>query len=466
MRSNQREEVTAVFDALDADLDRALELSFDALTTPEQLALLERCERLRRRLPAVEHPMINQLAAHANPDELGGKLPWALADRLRISRGQAHRRIDEAADLGARHTLTGEPLEPVLAATATAQRSGELGGAQVQVIRRFFHQLPDQVDSETRVLAEQQLAGLGTVHRPDELAKLAAHLFDCLNPDGIFSDTDRARRRTLILGKQDADGMSPINGWLTPEARATLDVVLARWAAPGMCNPDDSTPCLTGTPPQTAIDGDKRSAGQRNHDALTAMSRNLLASGELGQHNGLPATIVISVSLAELEAAAGKAPTAAGKAPTAGGTWLPVKDLIGLAGEAHHWLRIFDGAKEVALYHRKRLANTGQRLVLYAKERGCTHPGCTVPAQLTEVHHSTDYARCHRSDIDDLTLRCGPHHRLITTGGWQTRKRHDGTIQTIPPAHLDRGQPRVNRYHHPEELLRGGDSQDDDAEDP
>jgi hypothetical protein len=61
MRSSSREEVVEVFDALDAAMDRAVGLSFEALTTPERLGLLERCETLRRRLPAVEHPLINQL---------------------------------------------------------------------------------------------------------------------------------------------------------------------------------------------------------------------------------------------------------------------------------------------------------------------------------------------------------------------------------------------------------------------
>jgi Domain of unknown function (DUF222) len=67
------------------------------------------------------------------------------------------------------------------------------------------------------------------------------------HPDGDFSDVDRARRRHLILGRQQADGMSTISGLLDPEARATIDAVLAKWAAPGMCNPDDEHPCVDGT---------------------------------------------------------------------------------------------------------------------------------------------------------------------------------------------------------------------------
>src|SRR5579875_193008 len=124
MRSDSREEIVEVFDELDACLKRALDLSFEVLSTPEALAMLGRCETLRRRLPAVEHPLINQLGAQAEEAELGGTLRFALAQRLRITPAEASRRIREAEDLGARRAVTGEPLEPVLPATAAAQRAG------------------------------------------------------------------------------------------------------------------------------------------------------------------------------------------------------------------------------------------------------------------------------------------------------------------------------------------------------
>ena len=240
MHSSSREEIVEAFDALEADFDRALELSFDALTTPERLAMLERCERFRRRLPAVEHPLINQVSEQADATELGGKLPAALANRLRITRGEASRRIHEAADLG---TAQGDHRRTSAAACCPPppQRSATDASvsAHVAVIRGFVHRLPDFVDVETRVKAEAQLARLGGQHRPDELAKLADKLTDCLNPDGNFTDEDRARRRGITIGKQGIDGMSPITGYLTPEARATLDAVFAKLAAPGMCNPFD-----------------------------------------------------------------------------------------------------------------------------------------------------------------------------------------------------------------------------------
>ena len=49
MGCSGREEIVGVFDALDANLDRLCELSFDVLTTPELLRALERLERVARR---------------------------------------------------------------------------------------------------------------------------------------------------------------------------------------------------------------------------------------------------------------------------------------------------------------------------------------------------------------------------------------------------------------------------------
>src|ERR1700744_4061660 len=166
MRSSSREEVVEVFDALEAAMKRALDLRCDALTTPERLALLQACEKLRRLFPAVEHPLTNPPTAQADATELGGTLSAALADRLRISRAEASRRIHEAADLGERTALNGEALPPVLPATAEAQRNGEIGAGHVAVIRSFWNRLPDFVDVETRATAEAQLARRAGEHPP------------------------------------------------------------------------------------------------------------------------------------------------------------------------------------------------------------------------------------------------------------------------------------------------------------
>ncbi|TVS77762.1 DUF222 domain-containing protein, partial [Mycobacterium helveticum] len=100
--SVDREELRAAFDALDAGLDTLLGFDCEALTTPELLAWLGRVEKVRRRLPALEHAVINTLAHQATPEELGGRLSHAIAEAALITRTDASRRVRAAADLGPR----------------------------------------------------------------------------------------------------------------------------------------------------------------------------------------------------------------------------------------------------------------------------------------------------------------------------------------------------------------------------
>ncbi len=424
------------------------------LTTPERMRALERLERAARRLRAPGHGLINQLGAEAGEEELGGTLRCALADRLRITKAEAGRRIADAEDLGERRALTGEPLAPLLSHTAAAQRDGLIGDGHVREIRKFFAHLPAEVDLGTREAAEVVLASKAAEYRPDELAQQAQQIMDWLNPDGEFSDEERARKRGITLGNREFDGMSRINGLVTPELRAAIEAMLAKLAAPGACNPDDERPVVDEVPDEDAVRRDHRSAAQRNHDGLLAGIRGLIASGKLGQHNGLPVSIVVTTTLKDLEAASGKA-------RTGGGTLVPMSDVIRWASAAHHYLAIFNDGKPLALYHTKRLASPAQRIMLYAKERGCTKPRCDAPAYHSQVHHVQGWTNTHRTDIDDLTLACGRDNRLVEKG-WTTRKNAKGDTEWLPPPHLDYWQPRINTYHHPEKLLAPDD--DDEPE--
>ena len=141
-----------------------------------------------------------------------------------------------------------------------------------------------------------------------------------------------------------------------------------------------------------------------------------------------------------------------------------MSDVIRLAPHAHHYLAIFDKGKAIALYHTKRLASPAQRIVLYAKDRGCSWPGCDVPGYRCEAHHTSDWATTHRTDINELTLACKSDHPLAEQDGWTTRKRANGDTEWIPPPHLDHGQTRVNLFHHPEKLLLDGDEDDDEGQ--
>nr|WP_305035957.1 HNH endonuclease signature motif containing protein [Mycobacterium tuberculosis] len=297
------------------------------------------------------------------------------------------------------------------------------------------------MDVSTRQAAEADLAGKAAQYRPDELARYAQRVMDWLHPDGDLTDTERARKRGITLSNQQYDGMSRLSGYLTPQARATFEAVLAKLAAPGATNPDDHTPVIDTTPDAAAIDRDTRSQAQRNHDGLLAGLRALIASGKLGQHNGLPVSIVVTTTLTDLQ-------TGAGKGFTGGGTLLPMADVIRMTSHAHHYSpasgrypqAIFDHGTPLALYHTKRLASPAQRIMLFANDRGCTKPGCDAPAYHSQAHHVTAWTSTGRTDITELTLACGPDNRLAEKG-WTTRKNTHGHTEWLPPPHLDHGQP-------------------------
>ena len=252
--------------------------------------------------------------------------------------------------------------------------------------------------------------------------------------------------------------MSTLTGCLTPTARAMLDAVLAKWARPGMNNPTDpDSPTGTGDSVAPAVLAaaaarDTRTEAQRNHDAFEAMARVLLETGTLGTHRGLPVTVLVTMSLDQLEHAAG------GVATTATGGTLPIADALHLARRAHPVLVVFDHhGRPLHLGRERRLASADQRLALIAADGGCTRPGCDAPASRCAVHHVEDWAKGGRTDIDHLALACDACHAQVNDGpfGWTTiTDPTTGRTAWIPPARIDPTQtPEVNYRHHPDQLL-------------
>lgn len=449
-------EVSSAVGAIRSQLEVLTEACQD-LTAPELVELLAGLTAVVWSVPALEHRILNRLTAETEPSALG-ESSWkkVVATALRISTKDAGHRLEQAANLGPRRAMTGESLTPLWEATAAAQAAGSIGPEHVKIIAKFHKDLPSWVDVGTREVADTQLAQLAAGLGPAELDAAAGQLLMMIDQDGPEpSEKEQARKRGLTLGPQRRDGTCGVRGTLTAEARAVVEAVMAKLAAPGMCNPEDEHPCVDGETSEQHTGSDGRTQAQRNHDALVAMGRMALMSGGLGKHNGLPVTVIASVTVQDLE-------KGAGLAVTGGGTRLPIPTLIRMAARAHHYLYIYDKHTSESLYlgRTKRLASAAQRIVLHARDRGCTRPGCTVCGYNAQVHHAVaDWNNDGHTNIDELTFACGPDNRLIEKTGWTTRKRPDGRTEWLPPPALDRGQARVNNYHHPERYLLSEDDQ-------
>jgi hypothetical protein len=376
MRAKESDEAVAM---IAAGIARLHALDREMLTRPEKLELAALVETHARGLAVVSDDIAHDLIIK-DPVDPAGPAHRVLATALRITPREARRRAQMADPLTATITLTGEPVAPRRPETAKAWRRGDLDREHVAVIQKFFKHLPSCVEDPDREEAEKFLADKAVEFRPDELAKLADKLADTLNPDGLFDDRDRARHRGFTWGPQQPDGMSVGKLRATPELRAGIDALFAKFANYGMANPDDEQPVVNGTPSQQAINTDSRSKAQRQHDALAVLVRSALGDPKLGLHNGLPVTIVATTTVRELE-------EATGWAATAGGTRLPVTDLIKTASHAIYYLVVFDGAENRPLYfgRARRIATDDQRLVLMATQRGCTYPGVRHEALVDRV---------------------------------------------------------------------------------
>ncbi|MBX7451702.1 HNH endonuclease [Mycolicibacterium sp. 3033] len=443
--------------AVRAAVDEAAGAGVDLLGRADLVEALDELEVVWCQLPALRHRLLARLQVETTAKEMGAK-SWnqVLSVRWRISTAEAGRRLGEAALLGPRQSLVGDTLPPVLPATAAAQAQGAINAEHVVVIAKAVAKLPGFVDTATREEFETDLVRLATGAGPKDVsdaAELALFLLDQDGPEP--DDTERARRRGISKGRQRGDAMTPISGELTPEAWALMEAIFAKYAAPGMCNPDDPQPCTSGTPSQAQIDADHRSLAQRQHDALVAVLRIALMSGQLGQLNGLPVSVIIRTTLQDLE-------SRAGIGVTAGGTRLPIAEVIRLAAHAHHSLAVFDKAtgSALALFRARRVASPAQRIMLIARDGGCTKPGCTVGAYGSQAHHVVaDWTDGGNTNVDELGLACGPDNRAVGPEGWSTRMNERGEVEWIPPPPLDTGQTRINTYHRPERLLRPPDQQ-------
>jgi len=455
------EEAYAAYEASQA---RLAALDYSGLPIKTLLALQSRRETLKCAAEAVDHQILAAAQTQATAKDIGAKnWPEVLHIRLRVSREEARRRVRDCDHLGPRSAITGEALGPVWELVAAAVAEGAINSEHVQVITWFFQKLPLwAADPITVAQCEKDLVAGARVKTPEDLRRAAADLLYRLDQDGPEpDDTERDRTRGITHGRQRSDGTSEVSGTLTPEARAYWDAIYDKYAAPGMCNPADETPCYSGTPTAEQIANDTRTLAQRQHDAQMWVARMALTSGMLGEHNGLPVGVVGTCTVADLEKRTGVAVTHTG-------TKLPVKDLVRMAAQgSDNYLAVFDDHTGQPLYlgRAARTASTAQRLALFARDLGCTRPNCTAPASRSQAHHVTNWREDGLTNVDTMTLACGCDNRLVDTGGWSTTMGPDGRTHWTPPPLLDVGQPRTNQYHrptlYPAEGEGGGDGESD-----
>lgn len=385
-------------------------------------------ERLARRLPTVEHKLVIESERRGLPQQAGCRSTGQfLRGLLRIDPVEAHARVNAAFAAGSVRTVTGEPLEPAYPVLAAAQAEGTVSPRHARVVAKAIEGLPDQIRYEHEQRVERDLVAYAGSFDPSSLGKLARHMQDCLDPDGTLDDAERRQRdRGLTLHRR-ADGSGTLNGELTAECAERLEVVFDALAAP--------KPAADGTL-------DPRSATQRRHDAVLDALAYVQRSGQLPKTGGVAATIVVTMTAEQYA-------TAQGLVRTSHGALVPAKDALAWAGADHRVLGVaLDSMRGVTHYSSlHRTFNEPQRLALYARDGGCSFPGCDAPPEWCEAHHVLDWADDGLTSLDNAALVCKNDHRNRIAEGWKA-ELINGRAGWIPPPWIDPDQaPRFNTLH-------------------
>jgi len=227
-----------------------------------------------------------------------------------------------------------------------------------------------------------------------DLRRVTDRLTNTVLPDKDHENRAKAARSMRCVNESSLADGSLVRFVVTcdPEGAAVIRSVLnSPLAAP---SPDDTGP-------------DPRTAGQRRYDALMTVLRRGIAGGD--QMPTTPkATMNVTVRWdALLRALVGAGETSTGEVLTPATVRRVACDadvvpmVLGTDGE------ILDQGRA------KRLVTPGQRRALEHRDKGCTFPGCSIPASWTEAHHVIHWSRGGLSDLNNYALLCGRHHTVV-----------------------------------------------------
>jgi len=452
MTGTQQDEIRAALDAIDAGYARLRAACSDTVGNAFRVNVAERLETQCRINRGQMYRFFGELAEPPDgPDDPalppGAVISKLLWQRLRITAGDVKDRMKTAVRIRPRHTLTGQELEPELAHLAAAVESGQVGQDHIKAVCEAMDAIPAAVPEHRKECAERELVRHAKGQDSKFVVIVGREIAEQLNPDGDFDEKDRAQMSGIKMGPQRADGMTRITGWVDPENRAYLEAAEAA-VRPGRHLPDGSV---------EEVELDARSAPQRLHDALKLGLKAGIASGVFGQHRGLPVTVIVTTTLSELNQAAhavnDKSIPMPPPARTGGGSALPMRDLIRMAADSIHYLAVFEDHTNRPLYlgRTKRIASADQRIICYARDRGCTRPNCTEPGYHCEVHHDPPWNMGGRTDADCLFFGCGPDHAMLSKGLLEAKVTDTGRLAWSDGT----GPFEINLAHHPEELLAG-----------
>lgn len=270
--------------------------------------------------------------------------------------------------------------------TRDAFAAGDIDESQARVLCEAR-----SVDPGAYAEAEETLVDAAVALIPKHFRSAIDHWRDAADA-ARFSDDRRAmhERRGLSLSATWA-GMGRLDGWLDPEATATVTTALRTYGDRAARDP-----------------GDHRSPTQVRADALVDICRFYLDHADVPMSGGRRAHVVVTVDLETLEGRAGH------RAEIDGAGRITAEAARRLACDARISRVITRGGSEpLDVGRAARTVSAAQRTALTVRDGGCVAGGCDVPAEWCDAHHLEHWIDGGPTDLANLVLVCRRHHRGV-----------------------------------------------------
>jgi hypothetical protein len=390
-------------DAL-ADLERALDRlvgqDLKGLFGPQVLERSRRLLALKNRLDAqvartVREGELTQASEHDGAKTMQS---W-LCGLGRLSEAAAHRLV-----------VTGRALEH-LPAVAAAFAAGRVTAEAVSVlapVAREDHRAAAAAAGVELAAVDVVLADAAGTRPYAELKQVVHHYLERLDPDG--PEPDPTEQRTLSFTRH-ADGS--LSGHFELDAIGGEKVRVAVESI------------VQANRPQ----GDLRSRGQQQADALVQLADNALAGGNLPFLRTVKPHVVVTLDIDDLV----DPHTGHGAARTGFGTLISAARARMLACDGGVARIVFgpDG-QLLDLGRDKRLFPPHIRRALDVRDKGCVFAGCHAPTWWCDAHHLVHWIDGGETSDENGALLCERHHTKVHHG-FRIERRADGRWRTYRP---------------------------------
>jgi hypothetical protein len=238
-----------------------------------------------------------------------------------------------------------------------------------------------------------------------------------VDPDGYDGDEDRRQESRRFYASQTFDGMTAINGGLTPEAGIIFLTALNRIAEE--LHRDDTREGDAAASPRTP--------SQLRHDALAEMAERALGWNPHTARRSVPSVNLTAPMATVASDARGVGSTDGSNLSAAAIQRLVcsaaiTRVLYGPNGQVLDWGR------------KRRLFTTTQAEALFLRWGGCCFPGCDRPPSWCQIHHILEWeADLGPTDLNNGAPLCSKHHHDCHEGGYTIKADQTGNLTFFRP---------------------------------